>query len=170
MKSWCIKGRKISEGIFNLASSSKKPNQIIKHDALLFYSYRYWKKDTFQFCFSGLLGIHRNPKWKEFLKYHESFLRKSSVCTLTDLNPGFGGLWNMLWIFFGYGTFIMLQKESFGPPKNWISCTGWKVPLWQFFNSAKWHFSTRAWNSKKFWPKDFFWSTYYESALSKKYS
>ena len=27
-----------------------------------------YKKGTFQFCFPGLLGIHRNPKWKDFLK------------------------------------------------------------------------------------------------------
>ena len=32
----------------------------------------------------------------------------------TDLNPGFGGPWNKLWIFFVYGTFIMPQKKSFG--------------------------------------------------------
>ena len=38
-------------------------------------------------------------------------MRKSSVCTLADLNPGFGGPWDMLWIFLGYGTFIMLQKK-----------------------------------------------------------
>ena len=38
MKSWCIKDREISEGIFNLtvlASSSKKPNQITNHEGSL---------------------------------------------------------------------------------------------------------------------------------------
>jgi hypothetical protein len=68
----------------------------------------------------GLLGIHRNPNCKEFLKCcDESFLRKSSVFTLTDLNPGFDGPWDILWIFLGYGTFILLQKKSFGQ-KNFI--------------------------------------------------
>ena len=43
------------------------------------------------FCTPVLLGIHRNLNWKEFLKFRESFLRKVSVCTLTDLNPEFDG-------------------------------------------------------------------------------
>ena len=30
------------------------------------------RKDTFQFCFPGLLNIHTNPNWKEFLKRCES--------------------------------------------------------------------------------------------------
>ena len=95
------------------------------------------KKGNFQFCFPGLLGIHRNPKSKEFFKSRESFLKKVSVCTLTDLNPGFGGPWKKLWIFFVYGTFIMPQKRSFGRNFFWISCTGSKMPFWQFFHSAK---------------------------------
>ena len=84
------------------------------------------KKGTFQFCFPGLLGIHRNPKWKEFLRSRESFLKKVSICTLTDLNPGFGGPWVKFWIFLVNGTFIMLQKKSFGQKNFWISCTGSK--------------------------------------------
>ena len=43
----------------------------------------------------------------------------------------------MLQIFFGYGTFIMLQKKSFGQRNFLISCTGSKVPFCQFFNFAK---------------------------------
>ena len=82
------------------------------------------------------LGIHGNINWKEFLKSRESFLRKVSVCTLTDLNPGFDGPWKKLWIFFVNGTFIMPQKKSFGQKNFWISCTGSKVPFWQFFNSV----------------------------------
>ena len=39
-------------------------------------------------------------------------MRKVSVCTLTDLNPGFGGSWNKLWIFF-----VMPQKKSFDQKK-----------------------------------------------------
>ena len=62
-------------------------------------------------------------------------MREVSVCTLTDLNPGFGGPWKKLWISFVYGTFLMPQKKSFGQKK--ISSTGSKVPFWQFFHSAK---------------------------------
>ena len=61
------------------------------------------RKGTFQFCFPGLIGIHRNTNWF-FLKCCESFLRKSSVC-------GFDRPWDMFWIFSGYDTFIMFQKN-----------------------------------------------------------
>ena len=73
-----------------------------------------------------MLGIHKNPNWKEFLKCCESFLRKSSVCTLTYLNPGFGGPWDMLWIFLGYSTFIILTSKEVFWPKNFWSIM--KVP------------------------------------------
>ena len=102
-----------------------------------FYNYEHPKKGKFQFCFPGLLGIHRNPKWKEFLKSRESFLKKVPICTLTDLNTGFGGPWNKLQIILVNGTFIMPQKKTFGQKKFWISYTGSKVPFWQFFHSAK---------------------------------
>ena len=92
---------------------------------------------TFWFCSPVLLGIHRNLNWKEFLKSCESFLRKVSVCTLTDLYPGFDGPWKKLWIFFVNGTFIMPLKKSFGKKFFWISCTSAKVPFWQFFHFAK---------------------------------
>ena len=69
---------------------------------------------TFWFCSPVLLGIHRNLDWKEFLKSCESFLRKVSVYTFTDLNPGFDGPWKKLWIFFVNGTLIMPLKKSFG--------------------------------------------------------
>ena len=95
------------------------------------------KKGNLQFCFPGLLGIHRNPKWKKFLKSRESFLKKVPICTLTDLNTGFGGPWNKLQIILVNGTFIMPQKKSFGQKNFWISCTGSKVPFWQFLHSAK---------------------------------
>ena len=95
------------------------------------------KKGTLQFCFPGWLGIHRNPKWKEFLRSRESFLKKVPMCTLTDLNPGFGGPWNKLQIILVNGTFIMPQKKSFGQKKFWISCTGSKVPFWQNVRIAK---------------------------------
>jgi hypothetical protein len=40
---------------------------------------------------------------------------------LTDLNPGFGGPWDMLWTFIGYGTFIMVQNKSFGKKKEFYA-------------------------------------------------
>ena len=81
-------------------------------------------------------------------------------CTFTDLNPGFGGPWNKLWIFFVNGTLIMPQKKSFGQKFFWISCTGSKVPFWQFFHSAKMALLNPCMKFKIFFgqkPKDFFW-------------
>ena len=121
----------------NCTLPKNKASHIHKYVTLLFYNYEYQKRAPSNFAFLGLLGIHSNPNWKEFLKCCESFLRKSSVCTLTDLNPGFGGPWDILWIFLGYGPFIMLQKKSFGRNIFWISCSGSEVPFWQFFNTTK---------------------------------
>ena len=84
-----------------------------------------------------MLGIHRNPNWKEFLKSCESFLRKSQFSKLRYLNSGFGGPWDMLGIFFVNVIFITLQNKSLGQINFWIPCTGSKVPFWQFFNSGK---------------------------------
>ena len=106
------------------------------------------KKGTFQFCVSGLLGIHKNPNWKEFLKCCESFLRQSSVCTLTYLNPGFGGPWDMLGIFFVNIKFITLHRSLL---ENFFFEFHVRVQKCHFGNFsflAKWHFWTRAWNSK----------------------
>jgi hypothetical protein len=43
----------------------------------------------------------------------------------------------MLWIFFLNGTFIMLQKNTFGQKKFRISCTSSKVPFWKNWKIAK---------------------------------
>ena len=72
------------------------------------------KNTRSQFSIPGLRKIHRNLKQKKDFNSRESFLRKVSVCTLIDLNPGFGGPWNKLQIILVNGTFIMPQKESFG--------------------------------------------------------
>ena len=90
-----------------------------------------------QFSVPGLRDIHRNLKQEKNFNSRESFFRKSPFCTFSCINPGFGGPWGMLWIFFLNGTFIMLQKNTFGQKKFWISCTGSKVPFWQFFNFSK---------------------------------
>ena len=92
------------------------------------------KKTTHsQFSFPGLREIHRNLKQEKNFNSRESFFRKSPFCTFSWINPGFGGPWDKLWIFFLVAIFIMLQKNAFGQKKFWISCTGSKVPFWQFF-------------------------------------
>ena len=45
------------------------------------------------------------------MKSRESFMRKVSICTLNDLNPGFGRPWNKLWIFFCTWHFHNASKE-----------------------------------------------------------
>ena len=112
------------------------------------------KKGTFQFCFPGLLGIHRNPKWKEFLKSRESFLKKVPICTLTDLNTRFGGPWNKLQIILVNGTFIMPQKKSFGQKKFWISCTA----IFPFCQNGT--FEPVHEIQKYFWSKDLCWKVF----------
>ena len=54
----------------------------------------------------------------------EGFFRKSTFCTLMDINSGFGGHWVMPWIFLLNGTFTMLEMEAFS--------------LKTFFNSMHW--------------------------------
>ena len=84
-------------------------------------------------------------------------MKKVPICTLTYLNPGFGGPWNKLQIILVNGTFIMPQKKSFGQKNFRISCTGSKVPFWQFLHSAKnGTFEPVHEIQKFFWPKDFF--------------
>ena len=92
---------------------------------------------TFQFCSPVLLEIHRNPNWNEFLKSCESFLRKSQFSKMRYLNPGFGGPWDMLGIFFVNVIFITLQKKSFGQKNFWIPDMGSKVPFCQNWKIAK---------------------------------
>ena len=75
------------------------------------------------------------------MKSCESFLRKTQFSTLTDLNPGFGGSWDMLGIFFVKVIFITLQKKSFCRNIFWIPCTGSRVPFcqnWKIAKISKW--------------------------------
>ena len=90
-----------------------------------------------KFSVPGLREIHRNLKQEKKNNSREFFFRKSPFCTFSWINPGFGGPWDKLWIFFLIPIFIMLQKNAFGQKIFWISCTGSKVPFWQFFNSGK---------------------------------
>ena len=68
------------------------------------------KKGTFWFCFPGLLGIHRNPKWKDFFKSREFFFEKS-LCLYFD--------WQKFWI---WGTLEQVMD---------IFC------IWHFHNASK---------------------------------
>jgi hypothetical protein len=58
-----------------------------------------------------------NLKQKYFFNSREGFFRKTPFCSFSWINPGFGGPWGMLWIFFLFGIFIMLQKKAFGQKK-----------------------------------------------------
>ena len=53
----------------------------------------------------------------------------------------------------------MLQKNTFGQKKFWISCTGLKVPIWQKLpNCQNGTFEPVHEIQNFFWPKVFFWS------------
>ena len=71
-----------------------------------------------RFCFflSYLITtVFKGTLKKEFLICCESFCRRSSVFTLTDLNHGFGGPWKILWIFLLNYTFGVLGGL------NWVN-------------------------------------------------
>ena len=72
---------------------------------------------TFEFCSQVFLGTHRNQNGKEYLNPYESFLRKSQFSTLTDLNHGFGGPWDMLRIFFVFKCHLHNASKVFLPKK-----------------------------------------------------
>ena len=84
-----------------------------------------------------------------------------SICTLTDLNPGFGGPWDMLGIFFVNVIFIMLQKNSFGKKifekKILNSMHGFKSAILpELKNCQNGTFEPVDEIKKIFWPKHFF--------------
>ena len=89
------------------------------------------------------IGYRLKPvKTNFFFNSREGFFRKSLFCTFFCINPGFGGPWDKLWIFFLIAIFIMLQKNAFGQKNFCISCTGSKVPFYEI--------------RIFFWPKAFF--------------
>ena len=84
-------------------------------------------------------------------------MKKVSVCTLTDLNPGFDRPWKKLWIFFVNGTFIMPQKKSFSK-KNLNFMHGFKSAiLAEWKNCQNGTFEPVHEIQIFFWPKDYFW-------------
>ena len=138
---WSFKGRDTKLERF-LVKNKLQSNKIIKlwelDQCTLLYRLLDGKKTTrSQFSVPGLQEIHRNLKQEKKFNSRESFFRKSPFCTFSCINPGFGGPWDKLWIFFLIPIFIMPQKNAFGQKKFWISCTGSKVPFWQNWKIAK---------------------------------
>ena len=85
----------------------------------------------------GMLENYTIPKWKEFLKSCEPILRKSYLSTFIHINKHMDGAGDIFWIKSLNGTFLALQIKAFGPKKFWFSCTGKKVPFWQFLKILK---------------------------------
>ena len=76
---------------------------------------------------------------KEFLKSRESFLRKVSVCTLTDLNPGFDGPWEDMNTFCKWH-FYNASKEVFWQKKFEFHARVQKCHFGRMEKLPKWHF------------------------------
>ena len=127
------------------------------------------KTSHFQFSVPGLRETHRNLKQQKNFNSRDGFFRKSPFCTFSCIYPGFGGPWGMLWIFFLNGTFIMLQKKTFGQETFWISYMGSKVPFWQKWKIAKMALLNPCMKFKIFLAKSILLK-HYENANKKKYS
>ena len=105
------------------------------------------------FAMHGLSAIELEPSIILKLKLNKELGHTRSswadVFILTNLNLGVGGPW----IFSGYGTFLTLQKKSFGQNIFLNFMPRFKIAI---FNSAKMALLTRAWNSfRKLTTEDF---------------
>jgi hypothetical protein len=67
----------------------------------------------------------------------EGFFRKSTFCTVMDVNYGFWGHWVMSWIFLLNGTFTMLEMEAFSLNTFFISMHWCKSATLKIANLAK---------------------------------
>ena len=56
----------------------------------------------------------QEPKTKQKIQFSKALFQKISFCIFFCINPGFGGPWDKLWIFFLIAIFILLQKNAFG--------------------------------------------------------
>ena len=83
-----------------------------RQSTLSFYNNEPSKNKHFLILLLSLARNSREHKLKRIFEIRWVLFEKS--LSLTDLNPGFGGPWNKLWIFLVYGTFIIHQKKSFG--------------------------------------------------------
>ena len=182
MHSWCVESEKWVEICFHHWTSEKIP-------FLYFFLHKSWiwqtlghvtKKNSYchfhnapkeYFWPKKILNFMHGfklPFW-QFFNSRESFFRKSPFCTFSCINPGFGGPWDMLWIFFLIGIFIMLQKNTFGQKNFKFHTRVQKCQFGKIERLPKWHFWTRALNSKFFFAKRLL-LRHYESAIYKKYS
>ena len=125
------------------------------------------KTSHLQFSVPGLREIHRNLKQQKNFNSRDGFFRKSPFCTFSCIYPGFGGPWGMLWIFFLNGTFIMLQNNTFGQKKFWVSCTSSKVPFWQFCNFSKMALLNRCMKFKFFFDQKYPFEALWKCQLEK---
>ena len=105
--------------------ASDVPNIIffgVGHKTHFFYRILDSKKTShFQFSVPGLREIHRNLKQQKNFNSHNGFFRKSPFCTFSCINPGFGGPWDVLWIFFLIVIFIMLCMTGLSSLWTWSS-------------------------------------------------
>ena len=124
---WAIRQRK-TEPLFSLALLERERRRAlynsyhmvtnyyrhcIQYSHCFFRIMNIKRKGTFQFCFPGLLGIHSNPNWKEIFEMLWILFEK--ILSLYFDCPK-SWIWrnrDVLWIFLGYGTFILLQKKFF---------------------------------------------------------
>ena len=106
-----------------------------------------------QFSVPGLREIHKNLKQEKNFNSRESFFRKSPFCTFSCINLGFGSPLDKLWKIFIIAIFIMLQKNAFGQKNFEFHARVQKCHFGKNKKLPKWHFWTRAWNSKKFLAK-----------------
>ena len=84
-------------------------------------------------------------------------MRKSQFSKLRYLNPGFGGSWDMLGIFFVNVIFITLQNKSFGQIFLLNSIHGFKSAILpELKNCQNGTFEPGHGIQKNYWPKDFF--------------
>ena len=151
----------------------EKNERLFDHEHCTHFLYRILdskKTSRFQFSIPGLREIHRNLKQQKKFNSRDGFFRKSPFCTFSCINPGFGGPWGMLWIFFVNGILIMSQKNTFGQKKKIkFHALVQKCRFGKSEKLPKWHFWTGAWNLKFFLTKSILLK-HYENANKKKYS
>ena len=114
------------------------------------------KTSRFKFILPGFRGINMILKQKLFFNSREGLFRKSPFCTFPCINPGFGGPWDMLWIFFLIAIFIILQKNVLGQIFFQI---GFKSAILEKLkNCQNGTFEPMHEIWKKIWSRAFFWS------------
>ena len=84
----------------------------------LFYHVELKKMDPLQFCLPIFLGIHRNPRQKDFFNSCKGFLKLSHLSTCIHLDKHLDGAYDIFWIESLNGTFLALQTKAFGPKKK----------------------------------------------------